>query len=59
MTTITVERLTRDGPIRVGDEYVVAGDAGGHVRGRISGIVPSGPKHVDVTVELVESPSAV
>ncbi len=55
MRTITVERLIRDGPFHIGEYYDVARDDGdGHVHGVIRGLLPTGPNHVNVTVELVE-----
>jgi hypothetical protein len=53
MPTIRVERLRQDGPFRVGATYgVTAGDADGPFSGVIVGVRPTGPKHVDVEVEL-------
>jgi hypothetical protein len=53
MPTIKVERLRHDGPFRVGATYGVAsGDADGHFSGVIVGVRPTGPKHVEVAVEL-------
>jgi hypothetical protein len=53
MATITVERLRRDGPFHVGDRYEVAApDADEHLSGTIIAVVPTGPKHVNVTVEV-------
>jgi hypothetical protein len=53
MPTIKVERLRKDGPFRVGATYgVVAGEADEHFSGVVVGVRPTGPKHVEVTVEL-------
>jgi hypothetical protein len=53
---IVVERLARDGPFHPGDEYAVAaGDADEHFHGVIRGVRPTGPRHVNVTVELSDA----
>jgi hypothetical protein len=53
MPTIKVERRVSDGPFRVGATYgVAAGDADDHFSGVVVGVRPTGPKHVEVTVEL-------
>ena len=51
--TIKVERLIRDGPFHVGDRYELAApDRDGHLSGTIADVRPTGPNHVEVTVEL-------
>jgi hypothetical protein len=51
--TIRVERLRRDGPFRVDERYEVAHpDPDEHLSGTIREIRPTGPQHVEVTVEL-------
>jgi hypothetical protein len=53
--TIRVERLRRDGPFHVGDRYDVASPtADEHLSGTIIDVRPTGPRHVEVTVELDE-----
>jgi hypothetical protein len=54
--TITVERLRRDGPFHAGVEYAVAvGDTDAHFHGVVRDVVPTGPNHVRVTVELTDA----
>jgi hypothetical protein len=56
MPTIKVERYASDGPFRVGATYgIVAGEADDHCSGVIGGVRPTGPKHVEVTVELSDT----
>jgi hypothetical protein len=56
MPTIKVEHLRQDGPFNVGDRYEVAPD--GSVE-RFPGVIvevrPTGPKHVELTVELTDA----
>jgi hypothetical protein len=55
--TLKVERLRSDGPFRVGDRYEVASpSADEHLSGTISDVRPTGPQHVEVTIELDEEP---
>jgi hypothetical protein len=56
MPTITVERRAADGPFRVGAGYdVAAGDTDEHFRGVVREVMPTGPNHVKVTVELFDA----
>jgi hypothetical protein len=56
MPTIKVERRASDGPFRVGATYgVVAGEPDDHCSGIIVDVRPTGPKHVEVTVELSDA----
>jgi hypothetical protein len=56
MATVTVERLRNDGPFRAGDSYeVAAGDTDELFSGVVVGVRPTGPKHVEVTVELSDT----
>jgi len=53
--TVTVERLARDGPFRVGERYLAAPDDGAaRVDGVIVSVAPTGPKHVNVTVQVTQ-----
>jgi hypothetical protein len=56
MPTIKAERLASDGPFHVGDRYEVVPDGSTE---RFPGVVvevrPSGPKHVEITVELSDA----
>jgi hypothetical protein len=55
MQTITVERLRSDGPFRADDVYgVAAGPTEEYFPGVIRDVRPSGPNHLDVTVELTD-----
>jgi hypothetical protein len=50
---ITVERIADDGPFRPGDEYAVAaGATGEHFHGVIHAVRSTGPRHVNVVVEI-------
>jgi hypothetical protein len=56
MPTIKVERLRQDGPFRVGATYgVAAGETDEHSSGVVVGVRPTGPNHVEVTVELSDA----
>jgi hypothetical protein len=56
MPTINVERLRQDGPFFVGATYgVAAGESDEHFSGVIVGVRPTGPKHVEVKVELSDA----
>jgi hypothetical protein len=56
MPTITVERLRSDGPFRPGDRYAVAATASDALFvGIVREIRPTGPRHVEVTVELSDA----
>jgi hypothetical protein len=56
MPAVNVERLRQDGPFRVGATYgVAAGESDEHFSGVIVGVRPTGPKHVEVTVELSDA----
>jgi hypothetical protein len=56
MPTIKVERLRQDGPFQVGATYgVAAGEPDEHFSGVVVGVRPTGPKHVEVTVELSDA----
>jgi hypothetical protein len=53
---IKAERLRSDGPFRVGDRYAVVPDGSTE---RFPGVVvevrPTGPKHIEITVELSDA----
>jgi hypothetical protein len=50
MPTITVERLRADGPFRPGEKYV-----DDYLKGIVREAVPTGPRHVFVTVEVSDT----
>jgi hypothetical protein len=56
MPTIKVEHLRQDGPFHVGDRYEVAPDGSVERFPRVVVEVrPTGPKHVELTVELSDA----
>jgi hypothetical protein len=56
MPTIKVERLRSDGPFHVGATYgVAAGETDKRFSGVVIGMRPTGPKHVEVKVELSDA----
>jgi hypothetical protein len=56
MPTINLERLRQDGPLRVRVTYgVAAGESDERFSCVIVGVSPTGPKHVEVTVELSDA----
>jgi hypothetical protein len=56
MPTIKVERLRKDGPFQVGATYsVAAGERDEHFSGVVVGVRPTGPRHVQVEVELSDA----
>jgi hypothetical protein len=56
MPAIKVERLRQDGPFRAGDRYEVAPDGSAErFPGVVAAVRPTGPQHVQVTVELSDA----
>jgi hypothetical protein len=56
MLTTAVERLAADGPFRIGAMYeVAAGEVDERFEGVVVGVRPTGPNHVEVSVELSDA----
>jgi hypothetical protein len=54
--TIKAEHLRNDGPFHVGDRYEVVPDGSTeHFPGGVVEVRPTGPKHVEITVELSDA----